>query len=121
MVNKCIIVGRLGKDVDVRYTTSNKKVAQFTVATESGYGDKAKTEWHNIVAWDKLAEICENYLSKGKLVYVEGRIQTRNWDDKDGNKRYTTEIVADTLKMLDKKSEDRPVRSPVKEDEDIPF
>ncbi|MDO9109696.1 MAG: single-stranded DNA-binding protein, partial [Desulfatirhabdiaceae bacterium] len=102
-INKAIIVGRLGKDPEMRYMPDGTAVASFSVATSEDWKDKAtgekkeRTEWHRIVAFRKLGEICGEYLSKGKLVYIEGRIQTRAWDDKDGNKRYTTEIVASDM------------------------
>ncbi len=111
MINKAIIVGRLGKDPEIRYTSSGTPVANFTIATDEKWTGQdgvkqSKTEWHNIVAWNRLAEICEQYLKKGKLVYVEGRIQTRSWDDRDGNKRYMTEIVANTMQMLGSRREE---------------
>lgn len=111
MVNKAIIIGRLGRDPEVRYTSSGTPVASFSVATDERWtgqdGSKqSKTEWHNIVAWSRLAEICEQYLKKGKLVYIEGRIQTREWDDKDGNKRRTTEIIANNMQMLSSRGDD---------------
>jgi len=104
-VNKVILVGNLGKDPELRYTPSGAAVANFTIATSERYKDRngqtqEKTEWHNIVAWRQLAEICGKYLHKGKQVYIEGRIQTRSYDDRDGNKRYITEIVADQMQML---------------------
>lgn len=104
-VNKVILVGFLGKDPELRYTPSGAAVANFTLATSERYKDKngdsqEKTEWHNIVAWRQLAEICGKYLHKGKQVYIEGKIQTRSYDDRDGNKRYMTEIVADQVQML---------------------
>ena len=105
-INKAIIVGRLGRDPEVRYTPDGTAVANFSVATSEEWKDKAtgekreKTEWHRIVAFRRLGEICGEYLSKGRQVYIEGRIQTRDWEDKDGNKRYTTEIVADKMQML---------------------
>ena len=104
-VNKVILVGNLGKDVELRYTPSGAAVANFTLATSEKYKDKdgnaqEKTEWHNIVAWRQLAEICGKYLHKGKQVYIEGKIQTRTYDDRDGNKRYITEILADQMQML---------------------
>lgn len=103
-VNKAILLGNVGREPEIRYTQSGAAVANFSVAT----GERRKvggewqdhTEWHNIVAWGKLAETCSNYLSKGKQVYIEGRIQTRKWDDKDGNTKYSTEIVADQLVLL---------------------
>lgn len=104
-INKVILVGNLGKDPELRYTPSGAAVANFTLATSDRYKDKSgewqeKTEWHNIVAWRQLAEICGKYLHKGKQVYIEGKIQTRSYDDRDGNKRYMTEIVADQMQML---------------------
>ncbi len=104
-VNKVILVGNLGKDPELRYTPSGAAVANFTLATSERYKDKSgqmqeKTEWHNIVAWRQLAEICGKFLHKGKQVYIEGRIQTRSYDDRDGNKRYMTEIIADQMQML---------------------
>ena len=109
-VNKAILVGRLGKDPEIKYTPSGTAIANFTMATSENYKDKngqkqERTEWHRIVAFGKLAEICGEYLAKGKQVYVEGRIQTRSWDDKDGNKKYMTEIVANTMQMLGKADE----------------
>ena len=104
-VNKVILVGRLGRDPETRYTGSGQAVANFTLATDSTYKDRAgerqkRTEWHRIVAWGKLAEICQQYLKKGSQVYIEGRLQTREWEDKSGQKRTTTEIVASDMRML---------------------
>src|SRR5690242_17618873 len=104
-VNKAIILGNLGQDPEVRYTQSGQAVASFSVATSEVYTDKSgerqeKTEWHRIVAWGKTAELCGEYLRKGRQVYLEGRLQTRQWEDKDGQKRYTTEIVAQTVQFL---------------------
>ncbi|HEY5673956.1 MAG TPA: single-stranded DNA-binding protein [Malonomonas sp.] len=104
-VNKVILVGNLGKDPELRYTPSGAAVATFSLATSERYKDKdgnrqEKTEWHNIVVWRQLAEICGKYLHKGKQVYIEGKIQTRSYDDRDGNKKYITEIVADQMHML---------------------
>ncbi len=112
MVNKALLIGRLGKDPEVRYTPDGMMVTNFNLATDEQWKDKngqrvQKTEWHRIVTFGKLAEICGNYLSKGKLVFVEGRIQTRSWEDKDGLKRYTTEIVAANMQMLDSKGQGR--------------
>lgn len=106
MVNKVILVGRLGRDPETRYTSSGQAVCNFTMATDESFksrsGEKQqRTEWHRIVMWGKLAEIAQQYLKKGQLVYVEGRLQTRQWDDKrDGSKKQTTEIVANSMKML---------------------
>lgn len=107
-VNKVILVGHLGKDPEIRYTTSGMATAKFSLATnETRTKDGQKedrTEWHNIVAFGKLAEICGEYLSKGKLVYISGKIQTRSWDDKkDGTKKYMTEILANEMQMLGSK------------------
>ncbi len=104
-VNKVILVGNLGKDPDLRYTASGTAVCNFSLATTESYKDRdgnrqEKTEWHNIVVWRQLAEICGKYLAKGKQVYIEGKLQTRKWEDRDGNPRYTTEIVADQMQML---------------------
>ncbi len=104
-VNKVILVGNLGKDPELRYTPSGTAVTTFSMATTERYKDREgnrqeKTEWHNIVAWRQLAEICGKFLHKGKQVYIEGKIQTRSYDDRDGNKRYITEIVADQMQML---------------------
>ncbi|MBN1365350.1 MAG: single-stranded DNA-binding protein [Syntrophaceae bacterium] len=112
MVNKVILIGRLGKDPIVSYTPSGAMVTTFNLATDEQRKDKngekiQKTEWHRIVAWGKLAEICGNYLVKGKLIFVEGRIQTRSWEDKDGVKRYTTEIIASNMQMLDSKGQSK--------------
>jgi single-strand DNA-binding protein len=105
-INKVILIGRLGSDPEVRYTPSGVAVANFNIATSEEWKDKdsgekkERTEWHRVVAWRRLGEICGEYLSKGKQVYVEGRLQTRDWEDKDGNKRYTTEIVASDVQFL---------------------
>ena len=137
-VNKVILVGRLGKDPELKYTQGGTPVVRFSLATDETWKDQSgekqqRTEWHNVVAWRKLAEICGQYLNKGKLVYIEGKVQTRNWEDKDGNKRSTTEIVADNMVMLSGKADDsRTERSapaaasdsgsePHITDEDIPF
>ena len=136
-VNKAILVGRLGKDPEIKYTPSGTAIANFTIATSENYKDKdgqkqERTEWHKIVAFGKLAEICGEYLAKGKQVYIEGRIQTRSWDDKDGNKKYMTEIVANTMQMLGKPdaavspgqtaaAEGSSVQEPSVMEEDVPF
>ncbi|MFO7813031.1 MAG: single-stranded DNA-binding protein [Pelovirga sp.] len=109
-VNKVILVGNLGKDPELRYTPSGTAVATFSLATTERYKDRdgqrqEKTEWHNIVAWRQLAEICGKFLHKGKQVYIEGKIQTRSYDDRDGNKRYITEIVVDQMQMLGSKDD----------------
>jgi len=104
-VNKVILVGNLGRDPEIRYTQQGTAVANFSLATTNRFKNRSgemeeRTEWHRIVAWDKLAEICGQYLAKGRQVYIEGRLQTRDWEDKDGNKRSTTEVVAQTMQML---------------------
>ena len=137
-VNKVILIGNLGKDPEVRYMPSGKAVANVTIATSESWKDQdgnqqEKTEWHNIVAWRKLAEICGEYLKKGKKVYLEGKLQTRNYE-KDGVKRYVTEIVADQLIMLDggggsgagrsssgSAAESAPAHADVPKDDDLPF
>jgi len=110
-VNKVILVGRLGRDPETRYTSGGQAVANFTLATDESYKDRSgerqkRTEWHRIVLWGKLAEIAQQYLKKGMLVYIEGRLQTRQWEDKrDGQKRQTTEIVGNVMRMLTSRAE----------------
>jgi single-strand DNA-binding protein len=105
-VNKVILVGRLGRDPELKYTASGTPFCRFSMATDDSWNDKGtgerqeRTEWHNIVAWDRLAEICNQYLTKGRLVYIEGALQTREWDDQEGNKRKTTEIRARDMVLL---------------------
>lgn len=108
MINKAILIGNLGADPEIRYTQSGTQVATFSVATTERWKGQdgqmqENTEWHRIVAWGRLAEICGEYLNKGSRVYIEGRIQTRKWQDQDGNDKYTTEIVAREMKMLSPK------------------
>ncbi len=105
-LNKVMLIGRLGQDPEVRYTQSNTAVATLNLATSERYKDgngeqQEKTEWHRVVAWGRLAEICQQYLNKGSLIYVEGPLQTRSWEDNQGQKRYTTEIKALQMTMLD--------------------
>ena len=105
-VNKVILIGNLGKDPEVRHLESGAVVANFPIATSETYKDRktgeriTQTEWHNVVIWRGLAEVAEKYLKKGNSVYIEGKLRTRSWDDKEGNKRYTTEVVADNMTML---------------------
>ena len=104
-VNKVILIGNLGKNPEVRHTPSGAAVANFSIATNEAWNNREgqreeRTEWHRVVAFGKLADICGQYLKKGKQVYIEGRLQTRSWEDRDGNKRYTTEIVASNMTML---------------------
>ena len=109
-VNKAILVGRLGKDPEVRYSNNGNAITNFNLATSRVYknkdGEKVdETEWHRCVSFGKTAKICEEYLKKGSLIYVEGRLQTRDWEDKDGNKRWTTEIILENMRMLGSKGE----------------
>lgn len=137
MVNKVILIGNLGKDPEVRYSQAGAAIASFNVATTETWkkqdGSKEElTEWHRIVAFGRLGEICGEYLSKGSKVFIEGRLQTRKWDDKDGNTKYTTEIVAREMKMLSPRGSsggdsgqgqqynDQPFPEPVMGD-DVPF
>src|SRR6267142_2727239 len=105
-VNKVILVGRLGRDPELKYTASGTPFCRFSLATDDVWNDKGtgerqeRTEWHSIVAWDRLAEICNQYLTKGKLIYIEGSLQTREWDDPEGNKKKITEIRARDMVML---------------------
>lgn len=139
-INKVIIVGNLGGDPEVRYTPSGSAVANFNVATSESWKDKntgekkERTEWHRIVVWGKLGELCGEYLSKGRQVYIEGRLQTRSYDDKDGVKRYMTEIIATDVQFLGSKEsgggrsgggapprESFGGQGPPPSDDDIPF
>lgn len=127
-INKVILVGNLGKDPEVRHLEAGSTVANFSIATSETYKDKTtgekktNTEWHNIVVWGNLAQIVEKYVVKGMQVYVEGKLTTRKWQDKDGNDRYTSEIVANTIQMLggvkssnnDNSNSDEPI-------DDMPF
>jgi single-strand DNA-binding protein len=111
MINKVILVGRVGKDPEVRHLDNNVSVASFTLATNETYKNKSgekvtNTDWHNIVVWRQLAEIAGKYVKKGTMLYVEGKIRTRSWDDKDGIKRYTTEIFADNFQMLSSRNDE---------------
>ncbi len=134
MVNKVILIGRLGANPEIKYTADGTMITNFRMATDEVRRTKdgertQKTEWHRIVTFGKLAEICGNYLTKGKLVFIEGRIQTSSWDDKEGVKRYTTEIIASNMKMLDSKGQARESEPPYEggpafsetEDDDVPF
>ena len=132
------MIGNLGRDPEVRYTPSGVAVANFSIATSEEWKDKdsgqkqERTEWHRIVAWRRLGEICGEYLHKGSQVYIEGKLQTRLWEDRDGNKRYTTEVYATSMQMLGsanrgaKSTEQQDPGSPVEEpitvpEDDIPF
>ena len=112
-VNKAILIGNLGRDPELRRTPNGASVVSFSIATTERWSSKSgekqdRTEWHNIVAWNKLAELANQYLKKGRSVYIEGRITTRSWDDKDGNKKYKTEIIANRIQFLGGPSEAGP-------------
>ncbi|PCH71589.1 MAG: single-stranded DNA-binding protein [Bacteroidales bacterium] len=112
-VNKVILVGNVGKDPEVKYLDNGVAVCNFSLATSETYNNKngekvTQTEWHNIVFWRKLAEIAETYVKKGMQIYVEGQIRTRNWEDKDGVKRYTTEVFGTSMQMLGRKADNAP-------------
>lgn len=112
-INKVILIGRVGGDPEVRYTPNGNAVANFTMATNDYYSDKTsgekqeRTEWHRLVVWGKQAEFCGQYVHKGSALYIEGRLQTRAWDDKEGNKRYTTEIIVQSIQLLGSKGDHR--------------
>jgi len=117
-VNRVILIGNLGRDPELRYTAGGQPVANFTLATNERFNDREgkpqeRTEWHRIVVWGKQAENCANFLAKGRSVYIEGRLQTREWEDKEGQKRQTTEVVAQTVQFLDRREGGRegPARS----------
>jgi len=130
-VNKHIIIGNLGKDPEIKTLENGTKLANFSVATTDAYTDKegnkvTNTEWHNVVLWKKLADVAEMFLVKGSQVYVEGKSKTRSWDDKDGNKKYMTELHGERLQMLGKREvEDKPtphiVDTTDDEKDDLPF
>ena len=139
-VNKVILIGHLGKDPEVRHLENGTSVANFTLATSESYKDKAgnridQTEWHNIVVWRGLADVAEKFLKKGSQIYLEGKIRTRSWEGQGANKKYTTEIVADTFNMLSKKDDSSQQQasqssqtpssvqksSPIDEADDLPF
>ena len=118
MVNKVVLVGRLGKDPEVRHLSDTSSVCNFTLATNESYKDRQgnrvdQTEWHNITIWRPgLVGVAEKYLQKGKLIYLEGKLKTRAWDDKEGNKRYTTEVHVDQLQMLERSQDSSPAMTP---------
>ena len=111
-VNRVMLIGNLGKDPDIQYLEGNIGVAKFPLATTETYKDRggklvSQTEWHTIVLWRGLAELAQKYLHKGSLIYVEGRLRTRSWEDREGNKKFATEIVGDNLIMLDKRADNQ--------------
>jgi single-strand DNA-binding protein len=118
-VNKVILIGNLGKDPEVRHLEGGTTVANFPLATTETYKDKngnrqEQTEWHNIVLWRSLADVAEKYLKKGMQIYIEGKLRTRSWEDKEGHKRYTTEVVAETFTMLGSRKHNEEQNSSVK-------
>ena len=124
-VNKVILIGNLGKDPEVRYLDNGVAVANFSLATTENYKNKegervSQTEWHNIVLWRGLAEIAEKFLKKGSAVYIEGKIRSRKWEDKEGNTRYTTEILADNMTMLGKREDNTTQSSGAPSEEENP-
>lgn len=124
-VNKVILLGNLGRDPEVKATSSGSSIANFSIATSRKVNGETQTEWHNIVAFGKVAEICAQYLKKGSSVYIEGRLRTRDWV-KDGQKHYTTEILCDMVQMLGgwtdgNKTPQNTAAEPVKEESDLPF
>lgn len=136
MLNKVMLIGRLGADPEVRYTPDGAMIVNFRMATDESYKNKQgekvqKSEWHKVITFGKLADICSRYLKKGKLIYLEGRLQTRTWDDKDGVKHYMTEIIGNNMQMIgpnDSKEqepypteENRYKQPAVTEDDDVPF
>ncbi len=132
-LNKVLLIGRLGADPEIRYTSDGTAVANFSIATnrpiKRGEQWEEETDWHKIVAWKRLAEVCSEYLRKGSNIYVEGQLRTRSWEDRDGNKRWTTEVVARDMMMLDSKVEGKaggtdlepPQPEGMPEDIDVPF
>ena len=126
-LNKVMIIGRLGRDPEMRYTPSGKPVTTFSVATHRSWNTsegerRTETEWFNVVVWGSLAEICKEYLSKNRLVYIEGRLQTRHWDDAEGNKRTSVEIVANEMIMLDERREnDQSSDADTVDEDEFPF
>lgn len=137
MINRAILIGRLGHDPSLRYTADSTPVVNFTLATDERWNDQVgqkqeKTEWHNVVVFGKLAETCKSYLTKGRLIYIEGRLQTREWETKHGDKRRTTEVVANQMQILDSRKDEareeilaQPANTPDTvldlNDDDIPF
>lgn len=136
-LNKLLLIGNLGKDPEVRFTSGGRAVARFPVATSEQWTDQngerqERTEWHNVVVWGKQAETCGQYLAKGRQVFIEGSVRTRQYDDKDGNKRYITEVIAQRVQFLGGRGGDAPparggggsepdLPETVAEDDDIPF
>ena len=125
-VNKVILIGNLGKDPEIRHLENGATVANFSIATSENYKDRktgekvSQTEWHNIVAWRGLAEIAEKFIKKGDKIYIEGKLKTRTWQDKEGNNRYSTEVITDNLTMLGSTGEPKASSEPIKSEESEP-
>ena len=125
-VNKVILIGNLGKDPEIRHLENGATVANFSIATSENYKDRktgekvSQTEWHNIVAWRGLAEIAEKFIKKGDKIYIEGKLKTRTWQDKEGNNRYSTEVITDNLTMLGSSGEPKPNSEPIMSEESEP-
>ena len=119
-LNKAMFIGNLGADVELKFTANGKAIAGFRLAVSNGYGEKETVEWVSVVVWDKLAENCAQYLHKGSLCYVEGRLQTRSWEGQDGQRRYRTEVIANDVQFLDRKAGEQaaPEAEP---DDEMPF
>jgi single-strand DNA-binding protein len=127
-LNKVLIIGRVGRDPEMRYTPSGRPVTTFSLSTSRSWNTsdgsrKTETEWFNVVAWSNLAEICKQHLSKDRLIYIEGRLQTRHWEDQDGNKHTSTEIVANEMILLDERRETNHASEGFEEsgDDEYPF
>jgi single-strand DNA-binding protein len=120
-INTVTLLGRLGKDVDLKYTQSGKAVATLTLAVDDGYGESKHTSWFNIVCWNKTAENVAKYCVKGSQVAITGRLSQRSWDDKDGNKRYTIEVIADRVQFIGAKKQDEPAGNGVPPVTENPF
>lgn len=125
MLNKVMLIGRLGADPEIKYAQSGTPVANLRIATDESYTDRngqrqERTEWHTVIAFQRTAEICQQYLHKGSLVYVEGKLQTRKWQDKQGQERYTTEIQCQRLQMLERKQEGAPAQASPRPGWDVP-
>lgn len=125
-LNKVLIIGRVAREPEMRYTPSGRPVTTFSVATSRSWntsdgGRRMETEWFNVVAWSNLAEICKQYLVKDRLIYIEGRLQTRHWEDQEGNKHSATEIVASEMIMLDERREGANAEEHAEEDDEFPF
>lgn len=125
MLNKVMLIGRLGADPEIKYTQSGSPVANLRIATDESYTDRngqrqEKTEWHTVIAFQRTAEICQQYLHKGSLVYIEGKLQTRKWQDKNGQDRYSTEIQCQRLQMLERRQEGAPAQASPRPGWDVP-